>query len=76
MATNLESFVAQARLRDQLIDAWLPSAGRQGLSDLALYLVSRAKSDLLPTRLYAHQEEMDRLDEAIAMEEWEATYAE
>jgi len=72
--TNVDLFVAQTRLRDQVIDAWLPSADRQGLSDLALYLVSRAKSDLLPMRLYTHQEEMDRLDEVIAMEEWEAIW--
>lgn len=71
LTTNLELFVAQARLRDKVIDAWFPSADRQGMSDLARYLMNRKKSDLLPMRLYVHQEEMDRLDEAIAQEDWE-----
>lgn len=69
--TNLDLFVAQARLRDRVIDAWFPMASPDAISALAMYLVSRTKSDLLPMRLYAHQEEMDSLDDTIAMEEWE-----
>ncbi len=68
-ASNLELFMGQARLRDQLIDAWFPSASMVGKAALAVYLGTRVKHDDLPMRLYQHQEEMDRLDEAIAQEE-------
>lgn len=74
MITNLDLFVAQTRLRDKVLEAWLPSAGPQAMSDVARYLLNRTKSDTLPMRLYAHQEEMDRLDEVIAQEEWGQTW--